>query len=300
MSWSKLHGGAHRHRKVLQLESRLGCSELEARGIVLTVWSWTIESEPDGDLDGWTAEALARVWGWRGDASVLIGALVGVGLLDEENGALRVHDWMEHAEGWKDADRKRKERQRKRRAPRPENVQDTSGTVQGLSGKRPPERRGEERRGEEKRGEEKKNLGGAEDGPAEALSLHVILSLPLIGGKTHGVTQEDVDRWAVAFPAVDIPGELAKIASWLDANATKRPRSSVKAFVHRWLTKSQNDAASISARHAADFADRPKYETTAQYAARRAREEMEKDRAAAQHPAQGSLRIAAHSGKESA
>lgn len=154
MSWSKLHGGAHRHRKVLQLEAALGCSELEARGIVLTVWSWTIESEPDGDLDGWTDDALARVWGWRGDAAGFIAALVSVGLLDREDGALRVHDWMEHAEGWKDADRKRKERQKKRRAPRPENVQDASGTVQGLSGKRPPERRGEERRSEERRGEE--------------------------------------------------------------------------------------------------------------------------------------------------
>ncbi len=295
MSWSKLHGGAHRHLKVLRLAKALACPILEARGVVLTLWSWTVETEPDGDLSEYTRDELAAAMGLDRRH---IDALGECGLIDFGDTHVRVHEWMDYAGSWKEAERLRDHRSKKMKRTRTVRVQYDS--VHDAAGAHDNTVRGEERRGEEQRGEEKKNLGGAEDGPAEALSLHVILSLPLIGGKTHGVTQEDVDRWAVAFPAVDIPGELAKIASWLDANATKRPRSSVKAFVHRWLTKSQNDAASISARHAADFADRPKYETTAQYAARRAREEMEKDRAAAQHPAQGSLRIAAHSGKESA
>ncbi|MBK6854661.1 MAG: hypothetical protein IPG93_24585 [Burkholderiales bacterium] len=230
MSWSKLHGGAHRHRKVLQLESRLGCSELEARGIVLTVWSWTIESEPDGDLDGWTAEALARVWGWRGDAAVFVEALVGAGLLDEENGALRVHDWMEHAEGWKDADRKRKERQKKRRAPRPENVQDASGTIQGLSGKRPPERRGEEKRGEE-------------DCAAPPSQAPSVISVPCSGGKSFAVTQSQIDRWKELFPAVDVLTTVRRAVAWAEANPRKRKTAARMAswLATVWLARAQDE-----------------------------------------------------------
>lgn len=286
MSWSKLHGGAHQHRKVLQLEAALGCSELEARGLVLTLWSWTIQSEPDGVLDGWSAAALARVWGWRGDAVQMIDALVASGLLDRTDGGLEVHDWMDHAEGWRDAKRKRKERQEKRRRARPENVQDAARTVLGLSVKRPV--RGEERRGEERKGEEKRReeeiLGSGETPQTEAASP-VVCMLPLVGGKSQPITEEDVQRFASAFPGVDIPAELAKMESWLDANATKRPRSSAKAFAHRWLTKAQDDVSRTPRGHQST-------ENATQFALRLAREERAREEARAQSDG-GQLRLAA-------
>ncbi len=307
MSWSKLHGGAHRHRKVLQLESRLGCSELEARGIVLTVWSWTIESEPDGDLDGWTDDALARVWGWRGDAAGFIAALVSVGLLDREDGALRVHDWMEHAEGWKDADRKRKERQKKRRAPRPENVQDASGTVQGLSGKRPPERRGEERRSEERRGEEIKTpplppaSGAPPAAPAERANPDDVGSLwnDVCGQVLPSISKLTDKRRTKVRSRCSEPGrDLAWWRGYFQRIADSPfLRGEVKSWCadFDWAVKDETTIAKVLEgaydQRANNHFMGDRHENAAQFAWRMAQEERARESAQSEAPASGQLRL---------
>jgi len=157
VSWSQLHSGSYRHRKVIDLARILGCSEMEARGLVMTLWSWTSETAIDGDLRGWSAYAMARAWGWSGDADAMVSALLEVRLLDGEIGALRVHEWLEYCVHWRDAHRKALDRAEKTAS---KNVQD----IPGQSAKRPrmskkvrSERRGEERRREEKRGEDQKD-----------------------------------------------------------------------------------------------------------------------------------------------
>jgi hypothetical protein len=55
-----------------------------------------------------------------------------------------------------------------------------------------------------------------------------------------GITPEDRAAWCVAYPACDIPGELARMAEWLRANPTKAHKSRWRAFVTGWLTRSQD------------------------------------------------------------
>lgn len=64
---------------------------------------------------------------------------------------------------------------------------------------------------------------------------------PLAGGKQGKIEQRHLDRWIATYrDRVDVAHELAKAASWLDANAGKRPRHTrgLVKFLANWLSKS--------------------------------------------------------------
>jgi uncharacterized protein YdaU (DUF1376 family) len=56
----------------------------------------------------------------------------------------------------------------------------------------------------------------------------------------HGITPEDRQEWAAAFPAAVIDQELAKATAWLKANPSKAGKRNWRAFVVRWLTRCQD------------------------------------------------------------
>lgn len=59
------------------------------------------------------------------------------------------------------------------------------------------------------------------------------------------VTQTDIDKWHVAYPAVDIGAELNKIQAWLHSNPTKRKTvNGCARFINTWLSKTQNQGGS--------------------------------------------------------
>lgn len=55
-----------------------------------------------------------------------------------------------------------------------------------------------------------------------------------------GITDGDRAEWLQAYPACDLPGELAKSGSWLKANPTKAHKSNWRRFLVSWLTRSQD------------------------------------------------------------
>ena len=55
-----------------------------------------------------------------------------------------------------------------------------------------------------------------------------------------GITPEDRTAWGTAYPACDIPAELARMAEWLKAWPAKAKKSRWRAFVTRWLSSSQD------------------------------------------------------------
>lgn len=77
---------------------------------------------------------------------------------------------------------------------------------------------------------------------AEALDAGPpVVSIPLVGGQTHGVTAERVAYFSQNFPAVDVMAELRKMAVWCDANPTRRKTGKgVAAFIANWLSKAQD------------------------------------------------------------
>nr|DAJ44215.1 MAG TPA: Replication initiation and membrane attachment [Caudoviricetes sp.] len=82
-----------------------------------------------------------------------------------------------------------------------------------------------------------------------------IFTLPCIGGGEFPLTQEDVDKWAELYPAVDVPQEIRAMIGWLDANPSRRKTvSGAKRFANNWLSKAQNQGGAGYAKRGRDSA----------------------------------------------
>ena len=92
---------------------------------------------------------------------------------------------------------------------------------------------------EEKRREKKKKEQAASKSPARKSRIQWIED----EGWT-GITAEDGSAWAVAFPLVDIAGELAKMHVWLRANPRKANKRQWNRFITGWLGRSQGSPSS--------------------------------------------------------
>jgi len=55
-----------------------------------------------------------------------------------------------------------------------------------------------------------------------------------------GITPQDYEHWAQAYPAVDVPLELRRMAEWIIANPQKGRKSEYRAFITRWLCGTQD------------------------------------------------------------
>jgi hypothetical protein len=87
------------HPKTLDLVDALGCSRIEAVGILELLWHFTIYFAPAGDVGRWSNARIASGIRWSGDPDTLVAALVKVRWLEEAvPGRLRVHEWYEHAD----------------------------------------------------------------------------------------------------------------------------------------------------------------------------------------------------------
>jgi len=74
-----------------------------------------------------------------------------------------------------------------------------------------------------------------------------IIVLPLLNGTSFTVSQNDVDGWQGAYPAVDIVQELQRMKAWLDANPGKRkPLQGIRRFIVNWLNGAQQKAGKQS------------------------------------------------------
>lgn len=70
-----------------------------------------------------------------------------------------------------------------------------------------------------------------------------VASLPLIDGTSFEVSAEKARKWGEAYPAVDVPQQLAAMVVWLDANPKNRKTpGGIERFVVGWLGKAQNRA----------------------------------------------------------
>lgn len=61
-------------------------------------------------------------------------------------------------------------------------------------------------------------------------------------GSFYDVQPDKLDKWKKAYPELDVEQELYRMASWCDANPTKRKtRRGVEKFINGWLNRSMND-----------------------------------------------------------
>jgi hypothetical protein len=47
------------------------------------------------------------------------------------------------------------------------------------------------------------------------------------------------ERWRYTYPDLDIQREVLRMGEWIEANQGRRPKKNYKAFMVRWLARSQ-------------------------------------------------------------
>lgn len=73
----------------------------------------------------------------------------------------------------------------------------------------------------------------------------VCFQLALNDNSLFDVTENQCNKWANLYPAVNIDTELRKMIGWLDANPTKRKtRKGVLRFANNWISKVQDSGGS--------------------------------------------------------
>ncbi|MDO5540867.1 MAG: replisome organizer [Eubacteriales bacterium] len=65
--------------------------------------------------------------------------------------------------------------------------------------------------------------------------------LPLVDKSIYNVPKSKIEKWAVAYPAVNIEQELHKMSAWLESNPQRRKtRRGIERFINNWLSKEQD------------------------------------------------------------
>lgn len=109
-TWMRVYSHFRGHPKILQLARRLGVSRVQARGHLVTLWTWAWDYATDGDLSDYDPSVIEEAAEWDGPAGVFIAALVEVRLIDEIEGGRMLHDWMDYAGSYREAERKAEQR----------------------------------------------------------------------------------------------------------------------------------------------------------------------------------------------
>lgn len=79
------------HRKTLRLKAAIG---EDAYWLPPRLWSYAAENQPDGCFKDYSAQELAMLLGYLGDAQAMLKAMLQAGFLESD--PLRIHDWDEH------------------------------------------------------------------------------------------------------------------------------------------------------------------------------------------------------------
>ena len=85
---------------------------------------------------------------------------------------------------------------------------------------------------------DKDNINTSEQTPENGTGIFIILG----DGTFYDVPLDKLTMWQQAYPDLDVKRELYQMASWCDANLSKRKsRRGVEKFINGWLNRSQKD-----------------------------------------------------------
>jgi len=92
-----MKSGTESKLKFKQLQRRWDLSLYEARGLLDTLWNFTANNAPHGDIGRFSDEEIAIGIDWRKDPVELIAGLLACKWIDKTE-TLLIHDWPEHCE----------------------------------------------------------------------------------------------------------------------------------------------------------------------------------------------------------
>lgn len=87
----RVHTSFYTNRKTLRLRAAIGN---DAYWVPPRIWSYAAENQPDGIFSDYSAEEIAALINYTGDATKMLEALLQARFMDAD--PLRVHDWDEH------------------------------------------------------------------------------------------------------------------------------------------------------------------------------------------------------------
>lgn len=116
MAWIKSEQALGQHPKLKLLANELKISIPQAIGHLHLFWWWAVDYAEDGDITRYK-EFVPFSAQWEGEPADFTNALIKHGWIDEVEGKLTIHDWVEYTGALieirqKDAERKRQSRQR--------------------------------------------------------------------------------------------------------------------------------------------------------------------------------------------
>lgn len=176
MAWLQIDQTIRDHHKIIDAADELDTSAAHVTGCLVLLWLWAIDNAPDGCLAGISDAAIVRAAQWDGEKSRFIEALKDVGLLDQTEEGLQIHNWQDRAGNLidrrkADAERKRRERAEKKARELPETGEAPAGHPSNVrTQSRVDQSIEEQRRAEQTRtgGHPPKAPGGPEEIPAAA------------------------------------------------------------------------------------------------------------------------------------
>lgn len=116
MAWIKSEQALGQHPKLKLLANELKISIPQAVGHLHLLWWWAVDYAENGDITRYK-EFVPFSAQWEGEPTEFTEALIKHGWIDNEDGNLTIHDWVEYTGALieirqKDAERKRQSRQR--------------------------------------------------------------------------------------------------------------------------------------------------------------------------------------------
>lgn len=115
--WIQVYSNLPQHPKTFKLAEELKITSsfvsanVEAVGVLVSLWTWAVQNAYDGDLSGCSVATIADACRWKKKPETLVNALIASGYLDED---MRLHDWEEYANLLMDAEDNRRENTRAR------------------------------------------------------------------------------------------------------------------------------------------------------------------------------------------
>lgn len=273
-----MKSGTESKLKFKQLQRRLDLPLYAARGLLDTLWNFTANNCPHGDIGRFSDEEIAIGIDWRLDAAELVSTLVAVRWLDKTE-TLLIHDWAEHCEHTVHLALARKVEvfacgtiPSLSRLPKDERAEVVAkyevkygcdavvaGIVRGIAAKRLEAFSSVPSNApaittaittalplpSQASAKPSLEICAATDSPSAALPVvgdRSVLEFPCDGKpSTWTLTESQLAQWRALYPSLDVDAECRKALAWVLSDSSNRKTTrGMPRFLVGWLSRTQN------------------------------------------------------------
>lgn len=234
--WIKMRTDLPDDLEVIAMACELQITEDEVVGKLVRTWSWIQSVSRCGHAPNVTAAWLDRRIGRDGWSR----AMANVGWLEIREDGLTFPGFDVHMSQGAKSRALARDRQSKSRKKRHDDVTPVSRSARDKTVTREEKRRDIE---------DASHLlaGHAADAAGPSRRKADSIEWDPDGGWT-GISEADLEAWAVAYPAVDVDRAMAQADQWLRANPAKSRKKAWRRFLTGWMSREQERGGGVAAR----------------------------------------------------